>query len=100
MCCIIELPVFDHWDISTEKEGININYNVKKEPPYVTEIKWTKDGEPINNRNKKYNGGELHDTYFIITSPTLEDRGLYSCTVKNAVGRAEKVVRLGTLELC
>lgn len=100
MCCIIDFFVFDYWDILIEKEGININYNVKKELFYVIEIKWIKDGEFINNRNKKYSGGELYDIYFIIILLILEDRGLYFCIVKNVVGRVEKIVCLGIFELC
>lgn len=80
-------------------EEIKIHYGVKKRPPYINEIKWIKDGVSILNRNRKYNGGELNDSYFTITSPTIEDRGNYSCVVKNAVGSVQKDVRFGTAKL-
>lgn len=81
-------------------EGITIHYDVKKESPYVTDMKWTKDGETIDNRNKKYNGGDLKDSYFTISSPTLEDRGIYSCSVTNAAGITEMDFRFGTDKNC
>lgn len=97
--CIIGLPIFEVWNVTTVMEDIKIHYAVKKCPPYVNEIKWIKDGVPILSRNEKYNGGELNDRYFTITSPTIEDRGNYSCVVKNAVGSVQKDVRFGTAKL-
>lgn len=80
-------------------DGIKIHYGFKKRPPYVNEIKWIKDEVPILNRNKKFEGGGLNDSYFTITSPTIEDRGNYSCVVKNAVGSVQKDVKFGTANL-
>lgn len=31
--------------------------------PFVYEINWTKDGDTLNNRSKKYNGGGLKDGF-------------------------------------
>lgn len=98
-CCILDIPKFDVWEVRTGVEGINICYSFKKEQPYVNEIKWTKDGKPIDYRNKQYNGGELRDNYFTITSPTYEDRGIYSCIAKNAVGTTKNTVTLGTVKI-
>lgn len=95
-CCIIGIPIFDVWGVTAGIEGITIRYGIKKRPPYVNEIKWIKDGVHIFNNNRKYNGGELNDGYFTIASPTIEDRGNYSCVIKNAVGSVQKDVRLGT----
>lgn len=81
-----ERPIFDVWSVTTGMEGITIHYDVKKESPYVTDMKWTKDGETIDKRNRKYNGGNLKDSYFTISSPSVEDRGIYSCVVTNAAG--------------
>lgn len=78
---------------------IRINYAIQNRLPEVNEIKWCKDGVPILNRNRKYNGGKLNDNYFTITSPTIEDRGNYSCVVKNAVGSVQKDIRFGTAKL-
>lgn len=77
-------------------EGITIHYDVKKESPYVTDMKWTKDGKTIDIRNRKHNGGNLKDSYFTISSPSLEDRGIYSCVVTNAAGTTKKDVLFGT----
>lgn len=77
-------------------EGITIHYDVKKESPYVTDMKWTKDGETIDKRIRKYNGGNLKDSYFTISSPSLEDRGIYSCVVTNAAGTTKMDVFFGT----
>lgn len=98
-CCIIGPPIFEVWDVTTGMDGIKIHYGVKKRPPYAYEIKWIKDKVPILNRNKKYEGGELNDCYFTITSPTTEDRGNYSCVIQNAVGSVQKDVKFGTAYL-
>lgn len=98
--CILGLPIFDVWNVTTKMKEIRIHYAVKERKPKVKEIKWIKDGVPILNRNRKYNGGKLNDNYFTITSPTIEDRGNYSCVVKNAVGSVQKDVRFGTAKLC
>lgn len=96
-CCILELPIFDVWNVTTEMKEIRIHYGVKKMLPFVNEIKWIKDGVTLLNSNKKYYGGKLNDSYFAITSPTIEDRGNYSCVVKNAVGSVKKDVQFGKL---
>lgn len=77
-------------------DGIRIHYGFKKSPPDVTGIKWIKDEVPILKRNKKYEGGKLNDSYITITSPTIEDKGNYSCVVENAVGSVQKDVQFGT----
>lgn len=78
-------------------DGVRIHYGFKKRPPDVTEIKWIKDEVPILKKDKKYEGGKLNDRYFTIISPTIEDRGNYSCVVENAVGSVQKDVQLGTV---
>lgn len=98
-CCIIDPPIFDVWDVTTGKDGINIHYEVKHKSKKI-EIKWIKDGEVIDNRSKKYKGGDVDDSIFTITSPTLEDRGDYSCIVKNAVGNVKQNVHLGNYKIC
>lgn len=80
-------------------DGIIIHYGFKKRPPYVNEIKWMKDEVLVSNRNKKFKGGELNESCFTITSPTIEDRGNYSCIATNAVRSARKNVKLGTANL-
>lgn len=98
-CCFIGPPFFEVWDVTTGMDGIIIHYGLKKRPPYVNEIKWMKDEVPILKRNKKFEGGGLNESCFTITSPTIEDRGNYSCIAKNAVRSARKNVQLGTANL-
>lgn len=98
-CCFIGPPLFEVWDVTTGMDGIIIHYGLKKRPPYVNEIKWMKDEVPISNRNNKCEGGGLNESCFTITSPTIEDRGNYSCIAKNAVDCAKKNVQLGTANL-
>lgn len=98
-CCIIGPPFFEVWDVTTEMDGIRIHYDFTKRPPYGNEIKWMKDEVPILNRNKKFEGGGLNESYFTITSPTIEDRGIYSCIAINAARSARMNIQLGTAYL-
>lgn len=91
-----DLPCFDVWNIETEERGITIYYKVLECSPNLNKIKWMKNGETLVLRNKKYFGGGLKDGFITITSPTIADRGTYSCTVTNAVGSVSKRVTLGT----
>lgn len=83
-------------DITTER-GITIKYKVVECSPQLHKIKWMKNGEILGFKNKKYVGGGLKDGFITITSPTIADRGTYSCTVTNAVGSVSKSVKLGIL---
>uniref|UniRef100_A0A8W8J3T1 DZIP3-like HEPN domain-containing protein n=1 Tax=Magallana gigas TaxID=29159 RepID=A0A8W8J3T1_MAGGI len=89
-----ERPVFDVWDIVTDIDAITIQYRYKvpEHSPQVYQEEWTKNREAIERTNFKYLGGQLYSNYFTIKSPTLDDKGTYSCTVTNAVGSASKDV--------
>lgn len=63
--------------------------------PEVCTIKWTKNGETLDLNNEKYLGGKLDETIFTIRLPVKEDRGIYSCTVANAVGPISRDMKLG-----
>lgn len=63
----------------------------------MNKIEWMKNGETLVLKDKKYDGGGLKDGSITITSPTKADRGIYACTVTNAVGSVSKYVTLGTL---
>lgn len=96
---ITEPPLFYNCNITSGKEAITIvySYGVPKGSPSVFEVKWTKNGETLNLKNQKYFGGRLNDGNLTISSPNLEDKGNYLCTVTNAVGSISKDVTLGTV---
>lgn len=94
---ITEHPVFDVWRIVTDKGAITIEYrySVPQHLPQVSKEQWTKNGEALDRIKNKYLGGQMHCNYFMIMSPSLEDKGNYSCTVTNAVGSVSKDVEFG-----
>lgn len=97
---IAEKPYFTRWKITTGKKKITINYSYKisERSPKVLKIEWTKNGENIEIKTGKYDGGGLNDGFFILKSPTMDDIGNYSCTVTNAVGSASKHADFGKIE--
>lgn len=93
------MPFLNILEVTTGYEVITIHYNygVPDQSPKVHHIEWTKNGQPLDNNNKKYVGGGVHDSCFTIESPTYEDRGNYSCKVINAVGTVAKNIMLGNV---
>lgn len=85
-CCIIGCFIFEVWDVMIGMDGIRIYYGFKKRLFDVIGIKWIKDEVFIRKRNKKYEGGKLNDSYFMIILLIIEDRGNYFCVVENVVG--------------
>lgn len=61
----------------------------------MQEIKWTKNGAQLDCGGDKYKGGGLNDKSFTITSPAEDNRGTYSCTVRNPVGSETKNFEFG-----
>lgn len=100
-CCILELPIFDVWVVTTELKKIRIHYAIKKGPPRGKEIELFKDGVRIWYRNMLLNGGNLDGNHSTISSEssTINHRGNYSCVVTNAVGSVQKDFRIGTDKL-
>lgn len=97
---ISELPFLNDLEVSTEEEKIIIHYNygVLEKSPSVQHIKWRKNDQLLNlekEKTEKYIGGNLQAKTFTIISPSDDDRGLYSCTVTNAVGPVTKYVKFG-----
>lgn len=99
-----EQPYFDNWNITTDTDGLTIHcsYGVPDGSPSIFKVKWTKDGETVDLNNKKIvvirssnDRSRLNDSDLTISSPTLEDKGKYSCTVTNAVGSVSRDVTLG-----
>lgn len=74
---------------------IEYRYKVSEHSPQVYQEEWTKDCKALDRKNNKYLGGQLYRNYFTIQSPTLNDKGTYSCTVTNSVGSASKDVTFG-----
>lgn len=79
-------PCFHVWKVKTERKGITIYYRTLECSPKLNKIEWMKNGETLVLKDKKYDGGGLKDGSITITSPTKADRGIYACTVTNAVG--------------
>lgn len=103
---ILEPPYIDNWNFTSDTEGLTIHcsYGVPEGSPSVCEVKWTKNAEILDLTNRKYvvgrssyDGSRLNESYLMISSPSLEDKGIYSCTVTNTVGFASKDVTLGTV---
>lgn len=101
---IIELLYFDNWNIIIDIEGLIIycSYGVFEGLFLVFEIKWIKNGEILDLRNKKYVEGQsnddglrLNESYLLIFYMVLEDKGNYLCIVINVVGFVLKDVILG-----
>lgn len=80
--------------VTNENEGITIYYSfvVSEKSPQVQDIKWSKNDQPLD---MIYNGGRLTDDCLVIKEPSADDKGKYSCTVKNAVGYVTKDIELG-----
>lgn len=64
--------------------------------PIVQDVRWTKDSLTQVLPNDKYREGGLADNCIKILGPCEEDKGLYICTVSNAVGSVSKSVKLGS----
>lgn len=51
----------------------------------------------MSRKINKYRGGGLADNCVTILRPGEDDKGLYTCTVSNAVGPVSKSIKLGTI---
>lgn len=85
--------------IEAAKEEIIIYYRSKIPECSIHHYrtKWSKDGKEceIGVQSKKYVGGDLTDGALIITSPTKEDEGIYSCTLYNDTSHSTVSVLFG-----
>lgn len=91
------MPFLSNLEVTSGYERITIHYHcgVPNKLPKVDNIKWCKDGKQLDRKSKKYDKGDVNDSHLIITSPTFEDRGDYSCKVTNAVGTVTRNIMLG-----
>lgn len=82
--------------VTNENEGITIYYSfvVSEKSPKVQDIKWSKNDQPLDMIYNKFSGGRLTDNCLVIKAPSADDKGKYSCTVKNAVGSVTKDIEL------
>lgn len=67
---------------------------VSESSPF-NEIKWSKNNFDLTVPSDKYRNGGLQDNFMTILRPGEDDKGLYTCTVLNAVGPVSKSIRLG-----
>lgn len=94
---LIELPCLEELNATTKQREIYIHYmfNVSSENS-INDIKWTKNKSELQVPSDKYRGGGVADNFITILRPCEDDKGLYTCTVWNAVGSVSKSVKLGT----
>lgn len=78
-------PQIEILGLEAAKEETIIYYlpKIQESSIHHYRTKWSKDGEEfeIGVESRKYVGGDLTDGALIITSPTKEDEGIYSCTL-------------------
>lgn len=91
----------NYFEVTAEDEDIKIHYSVgvTENSPHVKDITWSKNGHPMYIESVKFIGEGLHDSCLIINSPSEADKGIYSCTVTNAVGSKTKRIVLGKFVL-
>lgn len=91
-----EIPFMEDLKVTNENEGITIYYSfvVSEKSPKVQDIKWSKNDQPLDMIYNKFSGGRLTDNCLVIKAPSADDKGKYSCTVKNAVGSVTKDIEL------
>lgn len=86
---------------TSENKDICIHYVFKvSENMPVKDIKWTKNNSELEVPSDKYRGGGVADNCLTILRATDDDKGLYTCTVRNAVGAVSKSMELGTISFC
>lgn len=91
-----ELPCLEELNATTKNGEICIHYMFKvSESSPFTEIKWTKNNSELKVPSDKYRNGEIEDNFITIVRPSEGDKGLYTCTILNAVGPVSKSIRLG-----
>lgn len=93
----IDIPFLKELNATLENEEIHIHYmfKVSKDVP-IKDIKWTKNNSELQVPSYKYRGGGEADNCLTILKAVDDDKGLYTCTVWNAVGHVSKSMELGT----
>lgn len=96
---LTDLPCLEELNATTKNGEIYIHYvfNVSENSPTVNDMKWSKDHSFLELTSNKYRGGGLADNCVTILRPGEDDKGLYTCTVSNAVGPVSKSIKLGTI---
>lgn len=91
-----EPPFRPELKVTNGREDIFIHYQyqIPVRSPKVCMVQWFKNGEKLNLMNENYLGGGLDDDCLTIKSTTTNDRGIYCCTVSNAVGSESQEVKL------
>lgn len=91
----------DDLRVTTGEEGITIHcsYEVLELSPKVQGIKWRRNDKIMERNNKTSVEESVKESSFIITSPTKDDTGKYSCIISNAVGSVPKHVIIGNVSL-
>lgn len=89
-----EVPELTDLEVIPGKQEINICccHAVKELSPSVQHIEWSKNDRILDEKCKPLLAKHGYNCCLEIPSPSLEDRGKYSCTVSNPVGCVSKHV--------
>lgn len=60
-------------------------------------VEWSKNDHTLDLNNRV--GRHLDESCLTIMSPTIKDKGKYTCTITNAIGSASKDTILGNVRL-
>lgn len=69
---------------TSNKIIIHYDYEIFLKQQQNMYIAWTKNDIPIELDGSKYKGGMIDDSSLIITSPTFNDSGTYTCFIANS----------------
>ena len=89
--CFLESPHFITKPSSSvtvkEKQNVTLQCKAAGFPPPI--ITWYKDGQMINGERRQFKKRTLD-----IKAIEFEDRGIYTCTAENLLGRVQLAVNL------
>lgn len=55
-------------------------------PNSLDNVKWLRDGKPLNLTQSRYEGGNPEQTALLVKNASRDDIGMYRCELKNTYG--------------